>query len=174
MSVAGTAVFSKHKHTRYVLGPCAAATTQHCCIDPKAFASPTKPLPFLRCPSCPQDIWRKMSIIYNLLAFPSGMESTLTNPINLCCTGSRVQCHLWGPVIQAKSSHHLLWLGEKCTIWSMTQRICHVCTFTLCGMSAGAVTAEGSRMKCSYLSPMTHRPVSPAVWHCLPLKRYTL
>lgn len=40
--------------------------------------------------------WRekKKSIIYNVLGFPSRMESTLSNPINSCQTGGWIQCYL--------------------------------------------------------------------------------
>lgn len=66
----------------------------------------------------PQDMeGEKKSIIYNVLGFPSRMESTLSNPINSCQTGGWIQCYLWSPVIQAKSSHCLPHLHKK-RVWT--------------------------------------------------------
>lgn len=50
--------------------------------------------------------------------------------------------------------------------------MCRVCTFTLAGRSARAVTAEGNRMIGSPLSPMTHSPVKPLCDRVYCLKRY--
>lgn len=50
--------------------------------------------------------------------------------------------------------------------------MCHVCTFTLTGMSANVVTAEGNRIKRSYLSGMTHSPVNLLCDNVCCLKQY--
>lgn len=78
---------------------------------------PTKVFPSASAAN-PQDMeGEKKSIIYNVLGFPSRMESTLSNPINSCQTGGWIQRYLWSPVIQAKSSHCLPHLHKK-RVWS--------------------------------------------------------